>query len=74
MPSNQLMDFLAELICDEDSLPQVCGSIMYLLCGFDKAQLNETLLDTIVHHTPAGSSTRTVVHYIQEVNSGKLLN
>ena len=64
------MDFLAELVCDEDFLPAVCEDVIFLLMGFDKAQFNETLLDTIVHHSPAGTSARAIVHYAQEVNSG----
>ena len=31
--------------------------------------MNKTLLETIVHHTPAGTSTNTVLHYAQEINS-----
>ena len=48
----------------------LCESVLFLLCGYDPAQLNETLLDTIVHHTPAGASTFTILHYAQEVTSG----
>lgn len=70
LPSNRLMDILADLVCDEDALPVICEEIVFLLMGFDKAQLNETLLDTIVHHSPAGSSARQFTHYAQEVNSG----
>merc|ERR1711992_418276 len=32
-------------------LQEVCSSVLFLLCGFDQAQLNKTMLDTIVHHT-----------------------
>jgi len=69
-PSNRLMDFLAELVCDEDFLPALCEDVIFLLMGFDKAQFNETLGNRIVHHSPAGSSARTIVQYAQEVNSG----
>jgi len=31
--------------------------------------VNETLLETIVNHTPAGTSTFTALHYGQEVTS-----
>ena len=65
------MDALADLLCDEDSVPELCGSVLFLLCGFDSAQLNMTLLDTIVHHTPAGASSKTLVHYAQEMSSRK---
>ena len=71
LPSNAFMDALADLLCDEDSVPELCGSVLFLLCGFDSAQLNMTLLDTIVHHTPAGASSKTLVHYAQEMSSRK---
>ena len=66
------MDILADLVCDEDFLPALCENVVFLLMGFDKAQFNETLMDTIVHDSPAGASARTIVHYGQEVNSGIL--
>ena len=31
----------------------------------------QTMLPVIMGHTPAGSSTRNLVHYAQGVNSGK---
>lgn len=43
--------------------------MLFVLCGFDEAQLNKTMLETITHHTPAGTSTNTVMHYAQEINS-----
>ena len=70
MPSSALIDSFADVVCDEDSLPQLCESIMFLLCGFDSGQANLTLIDTIIHHTPAGSSSKTLVHYGQEMASG----
>ena len=65
------MDWLADLFCDPGWTQVICESVMFLLCGFDEAQMNETLLDTIVHHTPAGTSTFTVLQYAQEVTSGE---
>ena len=74
LPSSLLMDILAEMFCDEDSLPELCGSVLFLICGFDDEKLNTTLLDTIVHHTPAGASSRTLIHYGQEMASGNTSN
>jgi len=72
LPSNQIVDAVASKICKNgDFLQEVCSSVLFLLCGFDQAQLNKTMLDTIVHHTPAGASTYTILHYAQEVNSAK---
>ncbi len=33
--------------------------------------MNKTLLPDILHHTPAGAATTTILHYAQEVISGK---
>ena len=54
LPSNFIIDFLADFVCDSFLNDEVCGSILFLLCGFDEAQLNATMLETIMHHTPAG--------------------
>ena len=56
------------------SITGVCSNILFLLCGFDEAQLNETLLETIMHHTPAGASTHTILHYGQECYTGGFMN
>merc|ERR1711976_722099 len=65
------MDLLATLFCHEGTVQGLCSSILFILCGFDEAQLDKELLETIIHHTPAGASTQTVLHYAQEVNSKK---
>ena len=56
LPSNFIMDFLASFVCDSSSIfpVEACESVLFLLCGFDEAQLNQTMLETITHHTPAG--------------------
>ncbi|XP_059483958.1 uncharacterized protein LOC132201649 [Neocloeon triangulifer] len=45
--------------------------VFFYICGFDPAQFNKTLLPDILGHTPAGASTQTVLHYLQEVKSAK---
>jgi len=63
LPSNAIMDIWADLVCDNTILQELCESALFLLCGFDESQFNKTMLETLTHHTPAGTSTRTVVHY-----------
>ena len=53
------MDLLAATVCDS-VFEQLCESILFLLAGFDDAQMNSTLLPTIISHTPAGASTKQV--------------
>jgi len=70
LPSNLLIDCLATLFCHETVTQGLCTNILFILCGFDEAQMNTTLLPTILHHTPAGASTHTILHYAQEKPSG----
>ena len=67
LPSNLLIDCLSSLFCHEGEVTQgICTSILFVLCGYDATQLNNTLLPDILHHTPAGASTHTILHYAQE--------
>lgn len=44
---------------------------MFVVCGFNKKQLNSTILPVIFGHTPSGTSLRTLVHYAQLVSNFK---
>ncbi|XP_037086521.1 lipase 3-like isoform X2 [Pollicipes pollicipes] len=70
LPSNELMTVLSELVCEPNEISDfICDDILFVLCGYDPKQLNQTALPVIIAHTPAGASTRTVVHYAQEINA-----
>ena len=70
VPNNFVTKWLSDLACkDSDVLQEICHMLLFSIMGFDQSQLNVTLLDTIGHHTPAGTSTYTVLQYAQEVNS-----
>ncbi|XP_048511304.1 uncharacterized protein LOC105694084 [Athalia rosae] len=72
LPSSDLIDTVGATFCHDDALTQVlCSNVLFLLCGFNKAQLNTTALPTIFAHIPAGASTRQLIHYGQEISSGK---
>jgi len=71
LPSDYFIDYFASEACQNgDLLQPFCKNIFFVLSGFDEDQMNATLLDTITHHTPAGASTYTFLHYGQEVSSG----
>ena len=71
LPSNAFTDWIAGFFCDEGIFQGICENVVFILCGFDEAQTNNTLFETIIHHTPAGASTNTLLHYAQEINSSK---
>ncbi|XP_046394227.1 lipase 3-like [Ischnura elegans] len=66
LPSSDLMHFLGKVACEDGAIVQpLCTNILFLLSGYDSAQLNTTTLPVITGHLPAGSSTKTVIHYAQ---------
>lgn len=47
----------------------VCENLLFIIFGFNRQQLNETMLPVLVGHTPAGASTKQMHHYGQLRNS-----
>ncbi|XP_044254846.1 lipase 3-like [Tribolium madens] len=67
LPNNKIMKFLGydcELLKIDK---EICEDVIFTLCGFDKEEFNEELLPVVLSHDPAGSSTKTVLHYSQEI-------
>ncbi|KAL0273130.1 UNVERIFIED_CONTAM: hypothetical protein PYX00_005877 [Menopon gallinae] len=72
LPNNKVMQFLTKYGCEILYWEkEICTNIIFVLCGFDRAQFNMSMLPLLLSHSPAGTSSKTVVHYAQEVNSGK---
>ncbi|KMQ82045.1 lipase 3, partial [Lasius niger] len=42
-----------------------------MICGFDREQFNYTLLPVILNNDPAGTSAKTILHFIQVYQSDK---
>merc|ERR1711892_1412518 len=77
LPSDWILDCLASLFCPHtDSADNACGhdgictNLLFTFSGYDCNQLNISLIDRMMHHSPAGSSSATILHYFQEINSG----
>jgi len=72
LPSNALLDWAASKVCNDDMSTQaVCRNILFLVCGYNKHEMNSTDLPVIMGHTPAGTSTWNMVHYAQSKNHGE---
>ncbi|XP_018058127.1 PREDICTED: lipase 1-like [Atta colombica] len=50
---------------------EIFATALCLFCGFDREQLNITLLSTFLSHNPAGTSIKMIVHFHQVLNSGR---
>ena len=63
------MDCISHLFCHEGWTEGISSNVLFLLCEFDKPQMNTYLISTIIHHTLAEASTPSVLHYAQEIKS-----
>lgn len=71
-PSMELIKLLGVNICNNNEIVKsLCTNVMFLALGFNKNELNEALLPVILGHCPSPISTTQLVHYGQEITSGK---
>lgn len=69
LPSDKLLKFLA-YDCEILNIDKaVCENILFVISGFDKKELNQDILPLIFTMLPAGTSTKTVLHYAQEIKN-----
>ncbi|XP_069680505.1 lipase 3-like [Periplaneta americana] len=72
MPQTELLTLIGQVFCNDAAITQeICSNVLFLIGGYDSAQLNRTMLPVILGHTPAGASTKELVHYGQGVQSAK---
>lgn len=71
LPQNFVLRWLSRHACEINHYEEViCENSMFVLCGHDEKQFNRTLLPIILGHVPAGASTKTLIHYAQEIRKG----
>jgi len=71
LPNNAFMALAGKALCGDDDLSQfLCKDTLFAICGFSPKEMNGTLLPILMGHTPAGASTKQLLHFGQEINSG----
>ncbi|KAK2585097.1 hypothetical protein KPH14_008609 [Odynerus spinipes] len=72
LPENTLVRSIAKRACNLNQFQRKeCANILFLICGYDTTELDEDLVPVIFGHTPAGTSTKTLVHYAQGITSSR---
>lgn len=71
LPSHGILSDITAEICSIGIGKELCKNTLFILCGFSNAEMNNTLLPTIMVHVPAGAATKQMLHYAQEIKSGK---
>ncbi|XP_030759411.1 lipase 3-like [Sitophilus oryzae] len=67
-PSNKLLKFLS-YGCEKKYTKKICENIFFIVIGYDDSEFDLRMLPKVLSHDPAGSSTKTVLHYSQEIRS-----
>lgn len=72
LPSSSLIKLLADKFCNHPVLEEICGNIFFILCGFNKWNMNMTRVPVYLSHCPAGTSVQNMLHWSQALHSSQL--
>lgn len=72
MAKNEFMEQMGYYLCKQNSsMNEMCVNTIYLIGGYGSNQLDPNQVSDILEYSPASSSFFQLMHYAQEVNSGK---
>ncbi|XP_069317178.1 lysosomal acid lipase/cholesteryl ester hydrolase [Eulemur rufifrons] len=71
-PQSALLKWLATHVCTHVVLKELCGNLLFVMCGFNERNLNMSRVDVYTTHSPAGTSVQNILHWSQTVKSQKL--
>ncbi|XP_043841446.1 lysosomal acid lipase/cholesteryl ester hydrolase-like [Dromiciops gliroides] len=71
LPQNWIMKWLGTHVCTHVLLKELCGNLLFVLCGFNERNLNMSRVDVYTSHNPAGTSVQNMLHWSQAVKSGE---
>jgi lysosomal acid lipase/cholesteryl ester hydrolase len=70
LPSSYIIKWLATLACGEVILDKLlCQNILFILCGPEKKNMNNTRLPVYISHEPDGTSVKNMIHFAQGIQS-----
>ncbi|XP_062540112.1 lipase 3-like [Armigeres subalbatus] len=65
LPSSSILQEIAQLLCSKDVVSNLCLNVIFQLTGADPNQIDVQIVPILVGHSPAGASTKQVVHFAQ---------
>ncbi len=70
LPSSHIIKWLATFACGEVILDRlVCENILFVICGPDKKNMNNTRMPVYISHEPDGTSVKNMIHFAQGIRS-----
>ncbi|XP_043373917.1 lysosomal acid lipase/cholesteryl ester hydrolase-like [Dermochelys coriacea] len=72
LPHTYFGEVVAVEFCSHMRLSEICGNILFVLCGFNEKNLNMSRVHVYTAHAPAGTSVQNMIHWKQAIKTGKL--
>jgi pimeloyl-ACP methyl ester carboxylesterase len=70
LPQSNIIKWLAKHACGNIIFdPLVCENILFLICGPDKKNMNNTRMEVYISHEPDGTSVKNMIHFAQLFHS-----
>ncbi|KAK9891681.1 hypothetical protein WA026_015649 [Henosepilachna vigintioctopunctata] len=71
LPHNSLTVLVNKFLCKLGEITHfLCENFLFMLTGFDAPEFDESMMPTLLAHSPSGASARQVFHYGQLIDSG----
>ncbi|EAT43642.1 AAEL004933-PA [Aedes aegypti] len=61
---------VAKYLCPQSKPDNLCVNILFQITGANPNQVDPKMVQLLLGHIPAGSSTKQILHFAQEVRSG----
>uniref|UniRef100_A0A8D0QI60 Gastric triacylglycerol lipase n=1 Tax=Sus scrofa TaxID=9823 RepID=A0A8D0QI60_PIG len=71
LPQSAFLKWLSTHVCAHVILKELCGNIVFVLCGFNERNLNMSRVAVYTAHSPAGTSVQDMLHWSQVVKFKK---
>ena len=65
LPGDFFIDSLIDVVCQDVATRWICSNVLFLVAGPDYVNLNKSRIAVYMNHTPAGSSTKNLIHFAQ---------
>ena len=66
LPSSAIIKWLAKHACGSTVLnPLICENILFVLCGPEDKNMNQSRIEVYVSHEPDGTSVKNMIHFAQ---------
>ena len=66
LPSSDIVHWFAKHACGSVIFdPLVCENLLFVICGPEKKNRNETRMEVYVSHEPDGTSVKNMIHFAQ---------